>query len=253
MKFKIVFFDMAGTTVNDEIYKKDCMTSIPLVFSAYIDAFKTAGIILSYKELNECRGKNKREVFKEKIVKYRNDLSIDEQLSLVDILLNKFINHLFENIECIKEMPGTSEVFRYLKTLNAFVAIGSGFPYKVIKEIIEKFGWKTNNLIDYFTCGELVGGGRPKPNMINDVLMAAGYLSKKNDISKPIKDFDYSIVLKIGDTVKDMEEAKNVGAYGLGVMTGTHSKKELENIVGKNKVIQSIQHLPRYLKKNNFV
>lgn len=244
---------MAGTTVNDEIYDTNLMTRVPLVFSAYTDAFKTVGINLSYKELNECRGRNKRDVFKDKIIKYRNDLSVDNQLSLVDILLNKFINHLLKNIEYIKEISGTSEVFRYLKTLNTFVAVGSGFPYKVIVEIIEKLGWKKNNLIDYFTCGELVGGGRPKPNMINDVLIAAGYLSKKIDISKPIKDFDYSIVLKIGDTVKDMEEAKNVCVYGLGVLTGTHNKNELENIVGKNRVIQSIQYLPAYLKKNNFV
>ena len=244
---------MAGTTINDEIYDNNFMKSVPLVFSAYIEAFKTAGISLSYKEINECRGRNKKEVIRDKIAKYRNDLSIDDQLSLVDVLLNKFINHLLKNIEYIKEIPGTSEVFRYLKTLNFFVAVGSGFPYKVIVEIIEKLGWKKNNLIDYFTCGELVGGGRPRPNMINDVLIEAGYLSNKIDISRPIKDFDYSIILKIGDTVKDMEEAKKVGAYGLGVLTGTHNKKDLENVVGKNRVIQSIQYLPIYLKKNNFL
>ena len=252
-KLEVALFDMTGTTVNDVIRRPDLEEPLPLVISAYQDAFKAGGIEMPFDELNDCRGRDKREVFEEKVKKYRTNLAGEDQLALADRLHDSFVTSLLRDLEYVHEMPGTSEVFKYLKGRGIFVAIGSGFPYVVAKAINEKLAWKEMGLVDFVTCGESVGGGRPRPNMINHVLVSAGYLPKGIDLSKPVGEFDYSIVLKVGDTVKDMEEALNVGARALAVLTGTQGREKLERVVGKGRMIQSIRELPEYLERRGYI
>lgn len=252
-KFEVALFDMAGTTVDDVICRPDLREPLPLVVSAYIDAFETGAIEIPLDELNESRGRDKREVFRGKVIKYRPDLTREDQSALTDRLHDEFVKSLLDNLQYIREIAGTSRVFEYLKARGIFVATGSGFPHAVTKAVNEKLGWMGTGLVDFATCGESAGGGRPKPNMINDVLVAAGYLPRGINLSVPVEGFDYSIVLKVGDTVKDMEEALSVGAYGVAVLTGTQTREELERVVGKGQVISSINELPEFLENMGHV
>lgn len=251
-KLKVVLFDMTGTTVRDTVYKPDSRELVKLPVFAYQQAFEAGGIKMRFSELNECRGRDKKEVLEEKIRKYRQDLSQEEQLALAQRLHDVFITSILENLDSVGEMPGASEVFRYLKSHRIFVAVGSGFPQVVSEAISDILGWRRKGLVDYVTSGESAGAGRPKPNMINDVLVAASYLPRGIDLSKPVERFDYSILLKVGDTVSDMEEALNVGAHAVAVLTGTQSRGKLKGIVGKERTILTIRELPHYLERKRF-
>ncbi len=252
-KIKIALFDMAGTTVDDTVARKELGVGVPLVIAAYYVAFKTAMIDIPFNELNSCRGKSKIGVFKEKVGKYRRDLSLLERESLAQKLHDEqFIPALLENVPYIREIEGTSDAFRYLKSMGVYIATGSGFPQVITEAINKKLGWKERNLVDLLICSETVGGDRPEPHMINATLVAAGYLPQGIDLSKKIEGFDYSILLKIGDTEVDIEEGLNVGAITIGVYSGTHTKERLEKKVPLT-TLPSIKNLPKYLEDNKLV
>ena len=70
-RIKVALFDMAATTVDDMVEKPGLEGKLPLVISAYGDAFKKGKVEMTFDELNDCRGRDKIEVFREKVVKYR--------------------------------------------------------------------------------------------------------------------------------------------------------------------------------------
>ena len=72
------------------------------------------------------------------------------------------------------------------------------------------------NFIDDYISSEEVTSGRPYPYMINSLM-------KRNNISS----IDH--VIKIGDTEMDIKEGKNAGCKTVGVLSGAHSKEQLNN------------------------
>lgn len=247
-RIRVAFFDMAGTTVDDLIQKPGFSSSVPLVLGAYDSAFRKGGVELSFDELNACRGRNKLDVFVEKVAKYRTDLSADEQRALAKRLHDEeFVPALLDNVSYLKEMPGTSELFAYLREQQeVYVATGSGFPQVVTDAINAHLGWQKAGLVQFGICGETAGGGRPKPNMINAVLVAAGLLPPETDRSKKVEGFDYSVVLKVGDTAEDIREGNGVGATVVAVSSGTQSVETLVK-EGPHVVLPSVGALRLYL------
>ena len=57
--------------------------------------------------------------------------------------------------------------------------------------------------------------------------------------------------IKIGDTVKDVEEGLGVGATTIAVSSGTQSIEKLVN-AGPRVVLPSLAALPHYLENHNF-
>lgn len=244
---RVALFDMAGTTVDDLIQKPNFSSSVPLVIGAYDSAFRKGGVELSFDELNGYRGKNKIDVFRAVMQKYRTDLSNEERNSLAQRLHDEeFVPALLENVPYLKEMPGTSDLFAYLKEQGVYVATGSGFPQVVTDAINRQLGWQERGLVQFGICGETAGGGRPKPNMINATLVAAGVLPKETDLSKKVEGFDYSVLLKTGDTTEDIYEGNNVGATVIAVSSGTQSVETLVQ-AGSRVVLPSVAALRLYL------
>lgn len=246
-RIRVAFFDMAGTTVDDLIQKPGFSSSVPLVLGAYDSAFRKGDVELSFDELNACRGRDKLEVFMEKVKKYRTDLPEEKRTALAKRLHDEeFVPALLENVGYLKEMPGTSDLFAYLREQDVYVATGSGFPQVVTDAINRQLGWQERGLVNYGICGQTAGGGRPKPNMINAVLVAAGLLPQKADRSEKIDGFDYSVVLKVGDTAEDIHEGNGVGATVVAVSSGTQSVETLVK-EGPQVVLPSVGALRLYL------
>jgi len=254
-KIKVALFDMAATTVDDMVKKSGLEQPLPLVIAAYQDAFKAGKVEMPYDELNMCRGRDKLEVFREKVAKYRTDLDA----AGIEHLANKlhddeFVPALLSNVGYMKEMKGTSECFEYLKDNKVFVATGSGFPKVVVDAINKELEWKEKGLVDFGTCGQTAGKGRPHPNMINETLFEARYFNKitnGTDLSE-IQDFDYSVVLKVGDTVKDIQEGNSVGATTIAVSSGT---QPVDKLVEANPlvVLPSIEAVAHYLQRHRLI
>jgi len=244
---------MAATTVDDMVEKPGVDGKLPLIISAYEDAFRKGGVEMSFDELNDCRGRNKIEVFQEKVKKYRAGLSTKEQEDLAQKLHdNEFVPALMANVQYLREMRGTSDIFRWLKDRGVYIATGSGFPQVVTDAINDKLGWRGAGLVDFGTCGGAAGGGRPKPNMINATLVAAGRLPQGTDLSQRVDGFDYGILLKVGDTVADVEEGLGVGATTIAVSSGTQSIEKL-TAAKPLAVVPSVREVPAYLAGHGYL
>lgn len=220
-RLKLIIFDMAGTTVDDVI------DGVPLVLKSYDEAFRVNGVEIPMEVLNEQRGRDKWAVISElggekaeKIFTYFNDM-------------------LLANTNKVKEVKGTRETFSYLRSHGVKVALNTGFPHKVAKGIIEHLAWERDGLIDSWTCSEDAGKSRPDPAMIHALMSRHG-------VEDPLT------VMKIDDTAKGIEEGLNAGAITLGVLTGTQTRERLQQ-AKPHDIIESVRHLPEYLKTRSYL
>jgi phosphoglycolate phosphatase-like HAD superfamily hydrolase len=195
--------------------------------------------------LNAQRGRDKLSVFRTLLASHSNlqDAVLEETAQR---LLRRFTAQLLYNVTRLRAMPGATATLTFLKQHGIFVALGSGFPLDVTQAITRHLGWISAGLVDYVTCGEAVGAGRPEPHMLNSALGAAGLLASDTPIDRPVPGFDYRCVLKVGDTVQDVAEGHNVGALTIAVASGTQSVATLEQ-AGPDTVLPSIAALPEYL------
>ena len=222
MKIELVVFDLAGTTVDDDI------NGLPLVTVAMVEAFKKSGHLLEPSSVDCVRGMEKKEAI-------RTLLRINAKTydsPLVDKIFIDFKELLDQNLNRISsEIPGTTDVFRELKNQDICIAVGSGFPHKVVKNIVETLDWI--DVIDFVSSAEIEGHGRPHPCLINSAM-------KKLHISNARQ------VIKVGDTKLDIQEGKNAGCWTVAVLTGTQKKAQLSQ-ESPDFIIDSVADLPRIL------
>jgi phosphoglycolate phosphatase-like HAD superfamily hydrolase len=201
--------------------------------------------------LNALRGKDKLDVFRTLLASH-GGMHGEALERTAQTLLHDFTTRLLRNVTRLRAMPGATAAFSLLKQHGVFVALGSGFPLDVTTAIAQHFGWTTAGLVDYVTCGEAAGQGRPHPHMINRALQAAGLLPLYSPIDCPVPGFAYQQVLKVGDTIQDVAEGLHVGALTLAVASGTQSMDLLLQ-AGAAAVLPSVAALPDYLQARGYL
>jgi phosphonatase-like hydrolase len=245
MPITLALFDMAATTVDDTVDGR------PLVLQSFADSFNTAHVTVPWETLNAQRGKDKMEVFRTLLASH-GGLHGDPLEQTAEHLLELFTAQLLRNVERLREMPGATTAFRFLKQHGVFIALGSGFPLDVTQAIARHLGWTAAGLVDYVTCGEAAGAGRPHPHMLHRALQAAGLLQPDGPVDRVLPDFAYDQVLKVGDTVQDVAEGRNVGALTIAVTSGTQTAETLEK-AGPAAVLPSVAELPDWLVAHGYV
>ena len=204
---QLAMFDMAGTTVNDKV------DGHPLMVISMIRAFAKHGIKLAPDPISKHRGKQKSEAI-QALLKEAAELSPADAERVGDGVYHDFLHELESNLSSISEIDGATELFRHLKSKDIYVGVGSGFPMQVVQAIVSQLGWLDQGLLDYVGSAEQIGVGRPNPKMIHDAMQQLGIT-------------DGSKVLKIGDTVVDVQEGKNAGAWTVAVLTGSQTEAQL--------------------------
>ena len=244
-RIALALLDMAATTVDDTIDGR------PLVLQSFADCFAAVHVEIPWDVLNAQRGRDKLSVFRTLLASHSalQDAALEET---AQTLLRRFTAQLLHNVTRLREMPGTTVTLQFLKQHGMFIALGSGFPLDVTQAITRHLGWISAGLVDYVTCGEAVGAGRPEPHMLNSALRVAGLLASDTPIDRPVPGFDYRCVLKVGDTVQDVAEGRNVGALTIAVVSGTQSVATLEQ-AGPEAVLPSIATLPEYLATQGYL
>jgi len=217
---------MSGTTVDDSDEK-------PL--HALIDAFGDFGISVSEEEGRIVMGKNKRDSVKE-LLEMKKGESPKEK---VDKIYARFQFHLEKRLSNVKPIAGAEKVFRFLKKNRIWVAITTGYYRKAELIILQNLNWLKKGLIDEHVCSDDLGEGRPAPDMILEIM-------KRCDVN------DENKVVKIGDTVADIQAARNANVIALGVLTGTHSEEKLRQ-AGADDIISSVAKLPQHLKERGYI
>ena len=176
-------------------------------------AFAKHGIELAPDPINKHRGKQKSEAI-QILLKEVAELAPADAECVGDNVYHDFLHELESNLSSISEIDGATELFQHLKSKDIYVGVGSGFPMQVVQAIVSQLGWLDERLLDYVGSADQIGVGRPNPKMILDAM-------ERLNIT------DGSKVVKIGDTVVDVQEGKNAGAWTVAVLTGSQTEAQL--------------------------
>lgn len=218
---QMVVFDMAGTTVDEG----------KLVYKSVQYALNQFGIPISFPEVLQIGGWNKKEGIRHLMGKYGSSDHGEEQVEQVHDQFLERVNNAYSSGEGVREMEGASEVFRQLHERGIKVVLDTGYHRPTANILIGHMGWEQEGLIDYSVTSDEVEKGRPHPFMIQRAMKHLG-------VEDPKK------VAKVGDTLSDIEEGKNAGC-GLVVAMATGAVP-LGNLIAA-KPDHVIESLPKLL------
>jgi phosphonatase-like hydrolase len=218
-----VLFDLAGTTVQDGPPGES------LVIRALGDTLRAAGAHVPAQVLTAQRGRDHHRAIRDLLLEYRPASPPGD--AEVDMLFSALNATLLQQVGELTAVPGAAATFRFLRDRGIRVGIGSGFPRDLIDAVVNNLGWNRQGLLDYVESTGTIGVGRPDPGMIRDLMARFGIT-------------DAAQVLKVGDTVVDVQEGRNAGAWTVSVLTGTQGRAALE-AAGPDFILDSVAELPR--------
>jgi len=220
---KMIVFDMAGTTINED----------NLVYKTLQKIINATGYNFSLQQvLNEGAGYEKRKAIK-KIIVLQNENITDE---LVDEIYNNFNNDLLNGYASASIFPqkGALELFEYLRNKNIKIVLNTGYSRSIAKLLLQKLGWQVGVQIDGLITASDVEYSRPSADMI---LLAM----EQHQI------IDKSSVAKVGDSIIDIEEGQNAGCgLTIGITTGAHTYEQLFT-ANPNAIINELTDLMQLL------
>jgi phosphonatase-like hydrolase len=209
MYYELVIFDLAGTTVRDN---KD-------VHRILQSALLKHDVVISIEDANEVMGIPKPVAIRILLEKrHYSRFSIADQW--VEEIHRDFVTDMirfYETDASVGEKTGVSETFRELKSLGVKIAVNTGFDRFITDALLARLGWQRNLLIDFSVTSDEVARGRPFPDMIFRVMNHLG-------VNKS------SHVIKVGDTVSDLQEGHAAGCgIVVGVTSGAFSAQALKS------------------------
>lgn len=212
---QLVVSDMAGTTVQDS-------GEVARAFSA---ALADHSVEASAEQINAVRGASKREAIATLVMpKYGADA---ERVEAVYVSFKNHLQRVFTREA--EPVAGAVECFAWLRERGIKLALNTGFDRDITRMLIDALHWR--DVANAVICGDDVPLGRPAPYMIFRAMEATATV-------------DVHHVLNVGDTVSDLQAARNAGvAVSVGVLSGAHRREQLER-EPHTCLIDSIADLP---------
>ncbi len=202
----MVVFDMAGTTVNED----------NVVYKTLQKAINKKGFDFTLDQvLAEGAGKEKLEAIQSILKVYaRNtdgDLANEIYYEFMDLL-----SKAYEDIHVLPQ-PNAEELFQILKQRNIRVILNTGYNADIADSLVKKLGWKKGIEFDSLITSSDVEKNRPDPEMIDLAMDIYGVIDPKK-------------VIKVGDSIIDIEEGQNAGCgVNVGITTGAHTFLQLQS------------------------
>jgi phosphonatase-like hydrolase len=216
---RMVVFDMAGTTVDEN----------NIVYKTLQQVINAAGFDFSLEQvLTEGAGKEKLTAIKDilALAGSRPDKDVANKI------YTSFTTELaiaYDSFE-LKPQPGAEELFKVLKEKDILVVLNTGYNQATADSILQKLDWQIGLQIDELVTASNVTNNRPDPDMI---LLAM----------KEFRITDAKEVVKIGDSIIDIEEGKNAGCgLSIGITTGAHTYEQLAS-ANPNAIINNLMEL----------
>lgn len=196
---RLVVSDMAGTTVCDN----------GEVARAFAAALAEHGVEASAQQINAVRGASKREAIATLIApRYGSDA---ERVETVYGAFKQQLQQVFARDAA--PVPGAADTFAWLRARNIRLVLNTGFDRDTADLLLDALAWR--DAADAVICSDDVAQGRPAPYMIFRAMEATGVADVRG-------------VLNVGDTVSDLQAARNAGvAVSVGVLSGAHSREQL--------------------------
>jgi phosphonatase-like hydrolase len=201
---ELAVFDMAGTTVDEG----------NIVYRTLHRAIVESGQDCAFEDILEHGvGKEKLQSIRDVLAARGTNPGIEEAVRIHRRFL-KLLEKAYAERD-IGPLPGAPEVFRNLKERSIFVVLNTGYTQAVAESLLERLGWSEGREIDLLVTASQVRGSRPMPDMILLAMKSLGVGSPES-------------VVKVGDTVFDIEEGKNAGCgLSIGITTGAHTRERL--------------------------
>lgn len=256
-QIKMAVFDWAGTTV-------DYGSSAPMEVFKMI--FDEAGINLTRSEINGPMGMEKKAHIRSLLSletargQWKEKYGRDWSEADVEDLYVKFEAKLHEVVASYSTpIEGVVETIGKLRSIGIKIGSTTGYNNEMMTQVIpaaKAGGYEP----DCVVTPDVTGVGRPTPFMLNECMRILNVYPPK-------------AVVKVGDTITDIHEGKNAGAWSIGVLVGSNllgltkdeydvmpeselnvlkditAKKYME--AGADMVIDNIAELPVAIEKIN--
>ena len=198
---RLVVFDMAGTIMDHG--------SVAPV-AALVKAFGALGLELSTEDARGPMGLPKRDHIAQVLrlpsilSSWKKQFGHEPTTADGDALYERFLPLQAAEAQARTELiPGALSCLAALRARNIAVGTTTGYPRSIGRPIADAAiarGWSA----DFWLFPDDVKGGRPAPWMVLRLMELTGVSPA-------------AAVVKIGDTVPDIEEGRNAGAWTLGV------------------------------------
>ncbi|MDP2541942.1 HAD family hydrolase [Tenacibaculum discolor] len=201
---KMVVFDMAGTTVDEQ----------NVVYKTLHKALNAHGVAVDLNTvLRIGAGKEKHQAIKDVLVEF-----MPNKLGESEVIFEEFkrmLDEAYENLE-VKPIKGVENVLLNLRQKEIIVVLNTGYNRQVAEKLLEKLAWDKNIHYDLLLTASDVEKGRPHPEMIHKAMEVFNITNAR-------------FVLKAGDSAIDIEEGKNANCgVTIGVLSGAQTKEQLE-------------------------
>lgn len=256
-RIQMAVFDWAGTTV-------DYGSSAPAAVFERI--FEKAGIHFTREEINRPMGMEKKAHIRELLSAESGRGQWEEQYGRawteedVERLYEDFEAELFQVVaEYSVPIPGVPETVKRLREQGLKIGSTTGYTSQMMEQVIPKaaeLGYEA----DCVVTPDVTGIGRPTPFMLFECM-------------RRLQVYPPRAVVKVGDTVVDMQEGRNAGAWSIGILTGSNllglTQKEYGDLspeelktrkeearkryleAGADLVIDSVSELPAAIEELN--
>ncbi|TDE09011.1 phosphonatase-like hydrolase [Dyadobacter psychrotolerans] len=200
---RMVIFDMAGTTVNEN----------NVVYKTLMRAINERQFDFTLEEvLSEGAGMEKLQAIRSILASKQ----IADEVLANDIFktFKKLLKTAYEDLD-VTEQNNATPLFAELKKKGISVALNTGYDRQTAEGLIGKIGWQKATHYDELITASDVEKNRPNPDMI---LLAM----KNRAIEHPDQ------VVKVGDSAIDIEEGQNAGClFSIGITTGAQTREQL--------------------------
>lgn len=206
MQIEGIIFDWAGTTVDF-----GCMAPV----RAFMDSFQAQGISVTEDETRKPMGLLKRDHIKTMLAMERIAALWQEQygrpwtMDDVETIYSRFEPELMAtltNYTTVK--PGILAVVQKLRDRGLKIGSTTGYTDTMMAVVVKAAAAQGYAPDCWFSPDAVGGQGRPYPYMIFKNMMELAL----SDVRK---------VIKIGDTVSDIQEGKAAGVWSVGVIDGS--------------------------------
>lgn len=203
----LVVFDMAGTTIDDH----------GLVYVALEQSVIEAGAAVQPVDLQKWMGTDKVRA----ITALLQLGAIEATDEVVASVFGQFRQILAEAyaLHPPVALAGVELTLRELRRRGIKTSLSTGFSDDVAEPLLASLGWTigegSDHLLDAVVTTSDVAAGRPAPYLIHRAMERTGVT-------------DVRRVLAAGDTIVDVQAARNAGVISVGVLTGGLSRLDFD-------------------------
>ncbi len=206
LEIKLVILDWAGTTI-------DFGCQAPA--GAFVAAFAQAGVSLSNREARGPMGLHKKDHIRALLrvpeIGRRWEAACGREWSEADVdALYQRVTPM--QVAAAREhsalIPGVLDCVRELRRRGVRVAATTGY-FREAAEVVYAAAHEQGYVPEFVICADEVPAGRPAPWMIFRAMEATGV-------------YPPAAVVKVGDTVVDIEDGRNAGVWSVGVIDSSN-------------------------------